>query len=530
MNGPGMLYQLALADFRERTRRYSFLITMLATVFFGYLVVTGKYTLRLGEYRGVYNSAWVGSLMSMACTVMLGIFGFYLIKNSVSRDRHTGVGQILATTRLSNSAYVTAKAISNFAVLVLMTAILAAGAVVMQWLGGIRGEFNLWALIAPFLFNCLPVMTLIAATAVLFESARWLRGTAGNILYLFVAEMALINSLMLDFPATDFTGLGLFIPEMKEAAWASYPDAKLGIEMGFVGVIKDTSGSTMKQFHWDGISWSLSMIPVRVLWVGMSLGLVGLATRCFDRFDPSTARRKEAPAKKKLETAPPDATPRQERQMISWSGVTAVTRNFSFLRMLKAEISLMLRGYHWSWYLIALGLIAAQSALPYDYARAFALPAAWIWPLALWSSMGTREARFNTGPILFSSPSPVWRQFPAVWIAGLLITLLTGSGMIVRSALSGETAHLVALLAGALFIPSLALALGTMSGTKKLFEIGYLLIWYIGPINGVVQLDFPGATVEATSGVAPLAWLALTFLLLPAAFVVRRRQVIDGTT
>ena len=38
-----MIYRLAFGDFRERTRRYSFLFTLLGTVFFGYLVITGKY-------------------------------------------------------------------------------------------------------------------------------------------------------------------------------------------------------------------------------------------------------------------------------------------------------------------------------------------------------------------------------------------------------------------------------------------------------------------------------------------------------
>ena len=61
MPAGGTLYRLALADFRERTRRYSFLITLLGTLFFGFLVITGKWTVRMGEYRGEYNSAWVGA-------------------------------------------------------------------------------------------------------------------------------------------------------------------------------------------------------------------------------------------------------------------------------------------------------------------------------------------------------------------------------------------------------------------------------------------------------------------------------------
>ena len=56
----GTLFRLALADFRERTRRYSFLITMLGTLFFGFLVITGKWAVRMGEYRGEYNSAFRG--------------------------------------------------------------------------------------------------------------------------------------------------------------------------------------------------------------------------------------------------------------------------------------------------------------------------------------------------------------------------------------------------------------------------------------------------------------------------------------
>ena len=46
MDAVRMLYQLAAADFRERTRRYSFLITLLGTVFFGFLVITGKWAVR----------------------------------------------------------------------------------------------------------------------------------------------------------------------------------------------------------------------------------------------------------------------------------------------------------------------------------------------------------------------------------------------------------------------------------------------------------------------------------------------------
>jgi len=527
----GTMLQLVVGDFRERTRRYSFLVTLLGTLFFGYLVVTGKWALRLGEYQGVYNSAWVGSLMASASAMMLALFGFYLVKNSISRDRRTGVGEILAATRLSNLAYVISKFISNFAVLTFMMILLVLVAVAMQLLSRVEDGFDLWALVAPFLFVCLPVLALVAATAVLFESIRWLRGTMGNILYLIVAEFAFINNMLLDIPLLDFGGFGIFIPSMEAAALDAYPGAKLGFEMGFI--IESTTAGTMNLFRWEGIDWSLAMAPLRLLWVAWAVCLAGVATLSFDRFDPSRvgrakpSKRKWRKRSKKLSPAV-ESTGGQHPTTRSWNEIDPVTFGFNFVRMLTAELRLTLKGYHWSWYVIAAGLLAAQLAVPYEYARAYALPAAMIWPLALWSGMGARETRFNTRQLMFSSVFPVSRQFPAVWVAAVILTLLAGGGMLLRAVLVGEVAHAAALLIGILFVPTYALALGTITGSRKLFEVTYLLMWYIGPVNGLPFLDFVGTTDAAAKGSVPLTYLVASLVLAGIALLSRWRQVAAG--
>jgi hypothetical protein len=196
--------------------------------------------------------------------------------------------------------------------------------------------------------------------------------------------------------------------------------------------------------------------------------------------------------------------------------------------MLAAELRLMLKGYHWSWYVLAAGLVAVQLAVPYEYTLKYALPAAWVWPLALWSGMGAREARFNTQQLVFSSAYPVSRQFPAVWMAGLLVALLAGGGMLLRAVLSGDVAFARALLIGMLFVPTFALALGTISGSKKLFEVIYLLMWYVGPVNGLVPLDFLGATEAAATSSIPMVYLAVTVGLGITSILWRRKQASDG--
>jgi hypothetical protein len=69
------------------------------------------------------------------------------------------------------------------------------------------------------------------------------------------------------------------------------------------------------------------------------------------------------------------------------------------------------------------------------------------------------------------------------------------------------------------------MALGIWSGSSKLFEVVYLFLWYIGPLNGLPALDFMGVTAESLAAGVPLYTLAFSALLLGLAFVGRKRQI-----
>ena len=70
---------IARADFRERTRRYSFFLALLFAVFLGYATATGKVFLQFDEYRGIYTSAWIGTLVAMVITCFVSLVGFYFV-------------------------------------------------------------------------------------------------------------------------------------------------------------------------------------------------------------------------------------------------------------------------------------------------------------------------------------------------------------------------------------------------------------------------------------------------------------------
>jgi hypothetical protein len=188
-------------------------------------------------------------------------------------------------------------------------------------------------------------------------------------------------------------------------------------------------------------------------------------------------------------------------------------------------LRLALRGQPWWWYLGALGWAVAGLLAPADASREFLLPAAWLWPLLVWSAMGTREAQHRTEGLIFANPYPIRRQLPATWLSGLIVALLSGSGVALRLALVGDWPALLAWVVGVLFIPTLALALGVWSGSGKAFEGVYAVLWYVGPVNRLTALDYMGATDESVAAGVPFYYLALTALLLGLAVLGRMRQI-----
>ena len=175
-----VVYAIARADFLERVRRYSYLVTLLFAVYLGYAAGTGQISLRLGNYRGLYTSAWIGAMVSLVTTTFVSLVGFYIVKNAVDRDRQTRVGEILAATPLNKASYLLGKFLSNFAVLLSMVVVLAIAAVAIQLLAAEDPTFHAPALLLPFLFLTLPAIAITAAIALLFETFSFLRGGLGE--------------------------------------------------------------------------------------------------------------------------------------------------------------------------------------------------------------------------------------------------------------------------------------------------------------------------------------------------------------
>src|SRR5438034_8465095 len=160
------LYHLARADFLQRSRSYGFVITLGLALYAACLFIPPNHssyaTMQIGGHRGLYNSAYLGSLMALLISPFLSLAGFYLVKNAIDRDIQTGVGQILATTTLSKPLYTLGKAISNFAVLAVMVVIMGVAALVMQFVRQEDVNLHPGKNVTPLIFISLPVMLVVA--------------------------------------------------------------------------------------------------------------------------------------------------------------------------------------------------------------------------------------------------------------------------------------------------------------------------------------------------------------------------------
>jgi hypothetical protein len=275
------------------------------------------------------------------------------------------------------------------------------------------------------------------------------------------------------------------------------------------------------------MSWTGDLLAARLQWIALAFMVAALAAIFFSRFDP--ARDRDRRWKLARATTPAQASVEQEAPEVfapvSLTPLPPGPRRLHPIIVLLGEARLLLKIVAWWWYLVAAGLALAMLLTSLSVAHDYLFPIAWVWPVLLWSPLGNREIRYDVRQLVFSVAHPLAGQLPLQWLTGMLLALLTASAMMARFALIGDWSGLLALLAGAVFIPSLALAAGTWTGTSRFFEALYLLLWYAGPMNHLAALDYMGVTGSALTMHMPVIYILAAVILLVLAFLGRQRQL-----
>ncbi|MEU0640511.1 hypothetical protein ABZ338_30290 [Streptomyces albidoflavus] len=522
MTTPRLLRTLAgltAGDFKDRVRRPVHLVVLLAAVGLGCLAVPpadGRWViLALGEYRGTYTSAYVGVATALAGGLWLTLGGFYVVRKGLARDEETRVGQILAATPARTVLLLAAKFLSNFLVLASMLGVLAVTALCLQLVRGEDRGVDPVALFQPFLVMALPLLALTAAAALLFETVPVLRGGLGNIAWFCVALVVGIKGQSADAPFGGF-GAGPAADSLRAALTEEF--GKAGDHTFSLGLTQIPEPLT--PFRWDGFTFGGDFLVSRLLLVVAAVALALLPALWFGRHDPTRGGPADGASPAADAPAPvPAYAPAPAAVLALALPRTAAERGGrTFGRLLAGEVRILAGGVSPWWWAVAAALTVAGLTLPLDAVTGLVLPAVWIWPVLVWSRLGSLPVEHGLEGLLGAYPAPR-RRLLAAWGSGVVLTAVLGVAPLLRMAFAADLPGLAAWLGGVLFIPSLALLLGVVCRTHRVFQVVYLPLWYL-VVNQVAALDFMGAVREAgvPAGPTPLFPL-LALLLLGATFL-----------
>ncbi|MBW9171762.1 hypothetical protein [Clostridium estertheticum] len=544
-----VVYEVARADFLQRIRQKSTLIAIVFMMYFSYLAVPDLkatyYNTVLGVsnevgYRGIYNSAWIGFLITLIIVTYMTLIGFFLTKNTISRDRQTKIGQIVATSSIDNKHYLFGKVLSNFLYLVIMIIVIMIVAIFLQIIRAESTQIELWKIIAPFLFMAIPAMFITSILSVVFESTPSLQKTGGNIVYFFLWIMIMTLSVLGNIGTLipnalvrnvfeqisghiDIFGLGKLSSAMLNGILQGFPDFKGGITIGAgVGITK------INTFKWNGMQWTIDVIMYRIIWILIAIVLFRYVA---SKFKKENLIDKEFNVKKPIRTNKAKKKIKNDdfeghvesnykkTVLLTPNNVKAI--RFNFVNMVIEELNLMLKGVSPWWFVFQAVLILNSVSVPNNVAMSSIIPVTFIFPLLIWSKAGTLDKKYGTEQYLFSSTYYKIEQFIALWVSVAFFTAIISVGAIAKILISGGIVNVLALLVGIAFISSLAVFLGTVSGNSILFELIYIALWYMGPLNKLPYFDYLGFSHESILMGMPMVYSIISVVLIGAALLFR---------
>jgi len=500
------VWQCIVADFRQRTRQQSFVVTLLAmsvlTLLFFPSPDAHYQTLVINGYRGIYNSAWIGVCLAMLNVLFLPLICFYLVKNALELDRQSLTSELIAATPISKLIFLFAKWCTSVIILVSIVLVMLLSSILIQFYYGESYQIDLWALAWPQLIFVLPMLLTIAAIALMFESIKWLKGGLGNVVYFFLWIGSIVQTV------ESVTGVGTILKNLDEEVAERFPLNQGGTN---IGVSISNEANEINTFVWQGIQPTMVHLQGVLPVLFICLSCLVLAFINFDRFGKNSV---------------------PENKPTSWLTLTiktkvdslldrffaALTQHFAFTRLLRLELKLILKGHSGYWFIGLLVLNIVQLFISQNLLISLFLPLSWLWCVLVISQLGQLEKQSNTSElIIYSQQSSILQSF-ASYSAGWILLALASIGSVLRFTGSGDWLLLVQLIIAISFNVSLAYFCGTFTGTKRMFEVLYPAFWYLGPIQTALYVDFFGVNGQASweAGI-PYYFLAISIGLLTLA-------------
>jgi hypothetical protein len=512
----GAFYKIIISDYKQRTRSYAFLVALAISLYAAYSFVPAPdaayNTVRVGNYIGVQNAAWIGYVTAMMSSIFLSWIGFYLVNSGIKKDIDTGVGSIIATTAISNFSYLLAKTWSNFLVLLTIVGCVFLMAITLFFIRSGAYPFQISQFILPYLFITIPAIFFTAALAVVAEVFLYRYTIVMNIAY-FIFFCTVVSMQVTLSSSIDIIGSKPVFAVMQQTVFQQSHDASQAVSMGFMFGSK----RHFHYFEFHGIRWTVQAIFSRVILVCFALLLVFISSRFFHRFEI----RQKFRAKKKS-NFPQIIAQVQPLHDIKLSALPPIVLAYGIMPFIKTELLMLFRkGPRWLWFINLGGMIALIFA-PLTIAHQMVLPILWFLQVGRWSDLATKEKTNRIHYFTYASYKPLGRLLPAQIIAGIVLALALAFPLLLRYLVGMQFLPILSIIMGAIFIVLFAVAFGILSGGKKLFEILFFLFAYAN-IEKIPFLDYFGGMNQGINYTLLIAGFIGFFALL--SFMLRRMEI-----
>ena len=496
--------QSFIADFKQRTRQQSYLITLLvmalATILFFPAPQASYQTLIVDGYRGIYNSAWLGICLAMLNVIFLPIICFYLVKNTINNDRQLLLSELIAATPVGKFTYLLCKWLVNVTVLTSIALSMLLTTALLQLYFGESYTIELWLLVWPQLIFVLPMLMAIAAVTLLFESISWLRGGFGNVTYFFIWVTSIVNT------AEGATGISSIITQIEADIKRQFPNS---VGNTNIGISASSPDDAVLTFVWQGAQLQYEHITGMLFILMIALLAFILAYLFFDRFQ------KIAPVN------PPSSKSSFVSKQLTNIGklfdalLINLTRHSSWPRQMRLEFLLLIKGLSSYWYLGLIGLNISQLFVSFEILTSIMIPGSWLFCVLVLSQVGVKARESNTLSLLGYCNLSAFKRLTSLLCAAFILISLSTFAATIRIMILGEWLVLAQILIGMSFSIALAYFCSTLTHTRRTFEVLYPVLWYIGPMQSALYVDYFGVNSR-------LSWQANMpiYSLLAAALLI----------
>ncbi|WP_130734719.1 hypothetical protein [Flavobacterium sp. J27] len=493
-------------NFLQFVRSYSFLLVLAVSLYVSFSFIPGPEasykTIQFGTYSGAYNATWIGLATAILSSIFLSFFGFFLINGTIKKDIETRIGAIISASSISNFKYLLTKALANFLVLLSILVIVFLMSIMLFFLYGKEYTFNFPAFIFPYVYIALPSLFFIAFFSLLLEVFI----PKQNILQYVIFIGCFFYILFANFTQKQNNSFDVFgIQEpLKQVEKQFNPDTLLKenkLTIGFVSGSRDIT----KVIEVRPVVFSGGYFLSRFIWIAIIFIALFFAAFFFHRFSLSE---REA-LSEKVEEEDTDF-----KKATFQMGTNVVTKNtFGLQSLIKIEFALLSRKNTKTLLSATIICMAIMFFVSIQMAHEYVLPLLWFLQILVLSDLETKDHTQRTFFFTASAYKPLQRVFISRILAAILWMFLIASPLWIRLLIKGELNTFLSILLGAVFIVLLAVFLGIITQSKKLFEIVFFFMVYCN-LNSLPITDYFGALHQSMNyTIGLLLLISLLFLM-----------------